>query len=140
MRVLLDTNVIVSGIAYPNGSPGRIVTAWRAGAFDVVLSEYILDEVDRVLPRLGRASALTEAERSAIVAGLRRLALQIAADEELTRTPATVRDPKDNPILALLLTPKFGIDWLVTGDGDLKDLRAVHPILSPAEFCARFLG
>jgi prevent-host-death family protein len=51
-RVVLDTNVLVSGLAYPGSVPGRIVAAWRQGALDVVLSRHLLDELARVLPRL----------------------------------------------------------------------------------------
>jgi hypothetical protein len=49
---VLDTNVLVSGIAYPKSIPARIVAAWNRGAIEVVLSQYILDELARVLPRL----------------------------------------------------------------------------------------
>jgi predicted nucleic acid-binding protein len=52
-RVVLDTNVLLSGIAYPASMPGKILAAWRSGSVDVVLSDYILDELRRVLPRLG---------------------------------------------------------------------------------------
>ncbi|MGZ9006296.1 MAG: PIN domain-containing protein, partial [Burkholderiales bacterium] len=53
LRVVLDTNVLVSGIAYPVSIPGRIMSAWRRGAIKVVSSHYILEELARVLPRLG---------------------------------------------------------------------------------------
>ena len=54
LRVVLDTNVLVSGLAYPGSIPGRIVGVWRQGGLDVVLSRFILDEVSHVLPRLTR--------------------------------------------------------------------------------------
>ena len=54
LRVVLDTNVLVSGLAYPASVPGRIVGAWQRGGLDVVLSKYILEEMVRVLPRLSR--------------------------------------------------------------------------------------
>ena len=50
--MVLDTDVLVSGLAYPGSVPGRIVAAWRQGALDVVLSRYLLDELACVLPRL----------------------------------------------------------------------------------------
>lgn len=52
LRVVLDTNVLLSGIAYPASVPGKLIAAWRHGALDVVLSSYILDELRRVLPKL----------------------------------------------------------------------------------------
>jgi predicted nucleic acid-binding protein len=50
--IVLDTNVLLSGIAYPSSIPGKIVSAWRGGSLEVILSQYILDELQRVLPRL----------------------------------------------------------------------------------------
>ena len=61
LRVVLDTNVLVSGLAYPGSVPGRIVTAWRQRGLEVALSRYILDELVRVLPRLPRV-LMTPAE------------------------------------------------------------------------------
>jgi len=52
LRVVLDTNVLVSGIAYTASIPGRIVEAWKRGAIEVVLSRHIIEELSRVLPRL----------------------------------------------------------------------------------------
>ncbi len=54
LRVVLDTNVLVSGLAYPGSVPARIVAAWRQGGLDAELSRYISDEMIRVLPRLPR--------------------------------------------------------------------------------------
>ena len=50
--IVLDTNVLLSGTAYPSSIPGKIVSAWRGGSLEVILSQYILDELQRVLPRL----------------------------------------------------------------------------------------
>jgi uncharacterized protein len=61
LRIVLDTNVLVSGIVYPASIPGRILAAWQQGGVDLVLSRYILDEMTRVLPRLKRC-VLDEAE------------------------------------------------------------------------------
>ena len=48
LRVVLDTNVLLSGIAYPASVPGKIMAAWRHGSVEVLLSAYILDELRRV--------------------------------------------------------------------------------------------
>lgn len=52
LRVVLDTNVILSGLAYPGSAPGKIMQAWRTGAIEVFLSDFILKELRRFLPRL----------------------------------------------------------------------------------------
>ena len=38
LRVVLDTNVLLSGIAYPTIIPGKIMAAWRHGSVEVILS------------------------------------------------------------------------------------------------------
>lgn len=45
LRVVIDNNVLVSGLAYPRSVQGRIVTAWRQGSQEVALSRYILGRV-----------------------------------------------------------------------------------------------
>jgi predicted nucleic acid-binding protein len=51
LAVVLDTNVLLSGLACPASVPGRLIAAWRFGALEVVLSEFILAELRRTLPR-----------------------------------------------------------------------------------------
>src|SRR5574337_1298504 len=55
LRVVLDTNVLVSGLAYPGSVPGCIVGAWRQGRIQAVLCHHVLHELERVLPKLPRA-------------------------------------------------------------------------------------
>ena len=59
LRVVLDTNVLLSGIAYPGSIPGKILTAWRRGSVEVLLSDYILEELRRVLPKLAHRHGLS---------------------------------------------------------------------------------
>ena len=131
LRIVLDTNVLVSGLAYPGSVPGRIVAAWRQGGLEVVLSRYILDEFVRVLPRLPRLH-LTPAE-------IRDLAdsLMFIADvvEPQGTQDANLRDPADQPVLLTLVASKAR--YLVTGDKDLLALASQHPIVTPADFWAR---
>ena len=49
MRLLFDTNIIVSGLLSPKGALGRLVRAWLDGRYDLVTSEEQLDELRRVL-------------------------------------------------------------------------------------------
>lgn len=131
LRVVLDTNVLVSGLAYPGSVPGRIVTAWRQGGLDVVLSRYILDEMVRVLPRLPRIR-LTPAEIRDLADSFMFLADVV---EPEGAPDAKLRDPADQPVLLTLVAAKA--DYLVTGDKDLLALADRYPIVTPAEFWAR---
>ena len=59
MLVVLDTNVLVSGLAFPGGPPGRLVSAWRAGAFSLAVSDFLLDELARILPAMSARTGFT---------------------------------------------------------------------------------
>lgn len=131
LRVVLDTNVLVSGLAYPGSIPGRIVSVWRQGGLDVVLSRYILDEMVRVLPRLSRIN-LSSGEIRDLADSFMFLADIVEPDSELD---ANLRDPADQQVLATLRVSKA--EYLITGDKDLLALAEKYPIVTPATFWAR---
>lgn len=131
LRVVLDTNVLVSGLAYPGSVPGRIVGIWRQGGLDVVLSRYILDELLRVLPRLSRIH-LSSSEIRDLADSLMFLADIVEPDAE---QDSSLRDPADQQVLATLRASKA--DYLITGDKDLLALAGKYPIVTPSTFWAR---
>ncbi|GBC96990.1 hypothetical protein HRbin16_02806 [bacterium HR16] len=51
MRVVVDTNVWVSALLNPHGSPARLVRAFRDGLFEAVASEPLLREIEAVVRR-----------------------------------------------------------------------------------------
>ena len=139
LRVVLDTNVLLSGIAYPASVPGKIIAAWRHGSVDVLLSVYILDELQRVLPRLNHRHGLTLAEIGDLIDAL---SIQAEIIEPLPDADPDLRDAKDQPVLGTLLAAlkTTGIDYLITGDKDLLALSARYPIVTPATFWATHAG
>lgn len=135
-RVVLDTNVLLSGIAYPGSIPGKILGAWRQGAVDVVLSAFILDEFRRVLPRLTTRHGMTEAEMDDLTT---ILSLQATTVEPHPVNDPDLRDNQDQPVLGTLLAARADdpSTCLVTGDKDLLALAAHYPIVTPAALWAR---
>jgi len=131
VRVVLDTNVLVSGLAYPGSVPGRILGAWRRGGLEVVLSRYILDEMVRVLPRLRRIT-LTAAEIRDLADSFLFLAEIVEPSTELEES---LRDQADQLVLGTLRAAQS--DYLVTGDKDLLALAGKYPIVTPAMFWER---
>lgn len=136
LRVVLDTNVLLSGVAYPGSIPGKIVAAWRHGSIDVLLSTYILDEMRRVLPRLAHRHGLSAAEIDDLVD---ILSIQAEVIDPLPTDDPELRDANDQPVLGTLLAAQKeeGVDYLVTGDKDLLALAKRFPIVTPAEFWSR---
>lgn len=131
LRVVLDTNVLLSGIAYPGSIPGKILAAWRQGSVDVLLSAHILDELRRVLPRLTHRHGLTPAEIDDLVDAL---SIQAEVVEPLPAVEPDLRDADDQPVLNTLLAA--GANYLITGDKDLLALAERYPIVTPAQFWA----
>jgi putative PIN family toxin of toxin-antitoxin system len=139
LRVVLDTNVLLSGIAYPASVPGKIISAWRHGSVDVLLSAYILDELRRVLPRLEHRHGLSLAEIEDLVDAL---SIQAEVIEPLPGVEPSLRDVDDQPVLGTLLAAlkTSGADYLITGDKDLLALAERYPIVAPAQFWATHAG
>ncbi len=139
LRVVLGTNVLLSGIAYPNSVPGKIIAAWRHGSVDVLLSAYILDELRRVLPRLAHCHGLTSAEIDDLVDAL---SIQAESIDPMPGSAPDLRDVHDQPVLGTLLAAlkTSGVDYLITGDKDLLAMAERYPIITPAKFWAAHAG
>lgn len=135
IRIVLDTNVLLSGLAYPGSIPGKILAAWRHGSVEVLLSSFILDELRRVLPRLAHRHRLSGAEMDDLVD---ILAIQAELVDPSPTDETDLRDAQDLPVLGSLLTAlqSEGTAYLVTGDKDLLILANRYPILTPAQFWA----
>lgn len=136
IKVVLDTNVLLSGLAYPGSTPGKVFKAWFNGGLEVYLSRYILSELRRVMPRLKSRHGLTEDEIDDLID---ILSLQAEILEPLNVGKIEIRDLNDAPVLGtyLALESIHGGDYLITGDNDLLVLAEHYPIISPAEFCIR---
>ncbi len=132
---VLDTNVLLSGIAYPGSVPGKLIAAWKLGALEVVLSAYILDELRRVLPRLVHRHGMGASEIDDLIDALWILAELV---EPETVADAELTDPADQPVLGTLIAAlRDGqAETLVTGDKALLALRDRYPIQTPSEFWA----
>ena len=139
LRVVLDTKVLVSGIAYPASVPGKTLAAWRHGSVDVLLSAYILDELRRVLPRLAYRHGLSSAEIDDLVDAL---SIQAEVIEPQPGLEPDLRDFDDQPVLGTLLAAlkTSGANYLITGHKDLLAMAERYPIVAPATFWAAHAG
>lgn len=136
MRVVIDTNVFVSGLMLPASIPGRILAAAIVGGFELVLCEAIVEEISAALhyPKVRRRTALSDDEIDRYVQALRFVADMVDPTGVVVQVPD---DRDDDVILATLVVARA--DWLVTGDAALLALADRHPIVTPAEFAARHL-
>jgi putative PIN family toxin of toxin-antitoxin system len=136
MRVVLDTNVIISSYLTPQGRVARILNLWEQEAFDLLVSEPILQEYARVLayPRHRKVHKLNDQSLAEIVDAFRELAEIV----DPLVTPAVISDdPDDDHFLAC--AESGHADYIISGDSHLRALVVYEgiPILSPAEFLSR---
>ena len=82
MMVVLDTNVLVSGLIF-GGIPARILAAWSAGAFTLILTPSILDEYRRVGRELANG-------RAPLVQALDGLLATLAVNATVVNAPRLV--------------------------------------------------
>ncbi len=134
MKIILDTNVLLSGLAAPDGTPGRIMAAWNEARFDVAMSTYQLDEIARVLayPKINKR---LHWDAWKIDQFIRQLYIRCEVIALPRLTVSVPRDPADTRILKTLIAARA--DVLVTGDNDLLVLRDRYAIQKPAEFVRR---
>jgi uncharacterized protein len=134
MKVVLDTNVLLSGLMYPSSVPGRIVEAWVGGRFDLVVSYAQLAEISRTLnyPKIRK---ITQWNDVAIEAFLRQLLLRVELVDTDDVDVEAIKDSTDTPILASLIAS--AAEALVTGDNGLLALKQKYPIVTPTEFASR---
>lgn len=115
MRVVLDTNTVVSALLFA-GTASRLVPLWQSGRITVLLSGAILEEYLRVLayPKF----RLTEQEIRALIAE------QVLPFTETVTKPrrlrVSCRDPHDRKCLECAVGGRAY--YLITGDQDLLEL------------------
>ena len=116
MRVVLDTNVLVSAILSADGPPRRLLNHARAGAYELCTSPVLLAELLDVLSRAKFASRMTRAGVTpiAIVLEVRRISLLVTPD----RVPDVILDdPDDDHVLACAVVADAML--IVSGDKHL---------------------
>jgi putative PIN family toxin of toxin-antitoxin system len=135
VRAVLDANVLISAILSPRGTPARLVLAWQAGAFDLVVSPLLLAEIRRALayPKLRRLVSPDDAD--AFVEWLGRSA-ELVADPG-GPPPLRSDDPEDDYLIALAAGERA---ILVSGDVHLTSLANRMPVRTPTEFLAELDG
>ncbi len=110
MRVVLDTNVLISALLVSGSTSAQIVVAWRRGAFDLLTCDLQLQEVRAVTRRASVRALIRPALAGELVNQLRAVALQVDPLPSVDRSI----DPFDNFLLAMAQGGQA--DLLVSGD------------------------
>ena len=134
MKVVLDTNVLVSGVFF-SGPPFQILQAWRDGKIQLFISPEILDEYRRV------GEILAEEHPAIDLEPMFEYGIHNAVVFSALPLPERVCDgPDDDKFLACALAS--GSNIVVSGDRHLFKVSGYHTIkvLKPRDFLDKYLG
>jgi len=134
VRIVLDTNILVSALISGEGTPGQVLTKLRRERITLVTSRFQIDELRDVLAREKLKPYIRLEEADDLVFHLEAVAMVVAELPDVNLSP----DPKDNPILATALAGEA--EMIVSGDkGDMLALRRIEgiPIVTAREALER---
>ncbi len=110
MRLVVDTNILVSALLAGTSLPAQLIVLWRQGRFDLLTAAEQLDELRRVTRYPKIRERLAPALAGRLVNDLRTLAVVV----DKLPTVDVSRDPDDNYLLAIAMAGSA--DFLLTGD------------------------
>lgn len=139
MRVVLDTNVWVSGLLW-GGSPRRVIELAEQQQLTVFVSDRLLRELETTLkyPKLQARITKIGIPIEELLLKVRQL-VELCAAPPLLAVP-NLRDPDDAIVVAIAVA--ISADAIVTGDDDLLVLEQFDriPILTPAAFIEQYFS
>jgi len=132
VRVVIDTNVLVSGVFF-GGIPGTVLGLWRNNVIELVLTSEILTEYEDVVQRL--SSRYPKVDVAPIVSLIVRRGTFVQA---VSVADSGCPDPDDDRFLAAAVAGDVGV--LISGDRHLLAVSRYQEVevLSPADFIRRF--
>jgi len=133
MLVVLDTNILLSAMIAPAGTPALIYYAWMEGRFTLLTCAHQLEELRAVLQRPRISERIKPYTAGRLVNQMKRLAEDVRGLPSVHRSP----DPADDFLLGL--SEAGQADYLVTGDKSgllILDRHKGTRIVSASQFAA----
>jgi uncharacterized protein len=133
LKVVMDTNVFISGVFF-SGPPYQILKAWQLGQLELMVSQEILDEYQRV------GEILAEEHRSVDLKPILNFVIEHAKVYQPAKLKEPVcEDPDDDKFIACALASGSGV--IISGDKHLLKVSGYQGIevLKPRQFVDRYL-
>ena len=130
MKVVIDTNVFVSGIFW-KGPPSRVLSAWQKGQFKLVISPSIIEEYRRILTDLSRKSP-----NPTIGPILDLVSLNAEMVNPVRFVKPVCTDHDDDKFLEAAIAARAA--YVVSGDKALLAVKAIKgsSVVKPTDFLA----
>lgn len=124
LRIVIDTNLFVSGIISPKGTSAKLISSWQASEFQFVTCQKAVDELNNTLQsrKLVSRYNIQAADREKLIDAIRHLAIFV----EGNTITGVVDDPKDDIFVACAV--EGDAKYIVTGDDDLLRLKRYETI------------
>jgi uncharacterized protein len=130
VRAVLDPNVLISGVLSRSGAPAALLSGWVNGEFDLVVSDLLLEELERALAYPELRPRISAEDAAVLIMLLRDSAIR---GHDPADPPARSGDRGDDYLLALAEHERA---VLVSGDRHLLALADRFPVRSPRAFLA----
>jgi putative PIN family toxin of toxin-antitoxin system len=129
IKVVLDTNVIISGLNFPTSNPAQILTLVASGEVANFTSRQIINETKRILVD---KFFWTDEEVEAAEGWLKTFSKSVSPQSPIS----IIADEPDNRILECAVEGQA--DFIISGDHHLTDLENYQgiKIVDPATFLA----
>ncbi|MGI5123713.1 putative toxin-antitoxin system toxin component, PIN family [Treponema socranskii] len=131
MRIMLDTNVLISMIFFPSNSFFQLMKI-ISEAHTLVLSSFVIDELFFI------AEKKFPTKKDALDLFLSRLSYEfVYTPHKMRPNVFRIRDINDYPVLYTAVIEN--VDILITGDNDFIEVAVERPvIMTPREFLQRY--
>ncbi len=130
MRIMIDTNIIISAVLFPNGSTAAALRKALLPPYDPIVCDYIIDELRR---KFSEKFPDNIADLDAFLCSALESIEIINTPTKTSESEFFIRDKKDRPILRAAINA--GADMLLTGDKDFLESAIQDPrIISVSDF------
>ena len=125
LRVVVDTNILVSGLISPLSYPREIEKRWSKEQFTLITSPQIIEEISRVLylPRIKQKYKLSESDIRVFILAITYKASCTTGSLILA---GVAPDPGDDKVISCAVEAQA--DYIVTGDKKFQRLEAYRAI------------
>lgn len=130
MKIMLDTNIIISAALFPNGKAAQAFFKALLPPYIPIVCDYVIDELHRKF-REKFPNRITELD--AFLFHALNYIHVVSTPEDAVDVESAIRDPKDRPILRAALNANA--DFFLTGDKDFLESAVDNPrIISVSVF------
>jgi len=131
IRVVLDTNIIISAAISEEGAPARIFELLILELIENFTSEDIVEEIEEVFQRRKIADLISEEDKAFVINNYKKFSTKV---KPVTKIDKIKEDSEDNKFLEVAVT--VDADFIISGDAHLKQIKSYGNIriLTPKEF------